>query len=182
MATPAPLPRDVLIEDFRQQCAALQGQYARMHGRLQLVTGLNTTLLPVLGTVGLATGRGEVGRAWLVFFPLSGLLLSLIGFLVGRNDRWLVTLYRAQLARSAKLILAAGDTDLTSAYPGWLHTGRDPAEVGRMLVDRDTGRPWWDRLLSGRWAPMSATRLPGFLSLTFAVVWLVVAVVLVLTA
>ena len=43
-----PLPKDLLVEDFRQQCANLQGQYTRMHNRLQVLVGLNTALVPAL--------------------------------------------------------------------------------------------------------------------------------------
>ena len=35
----------------------LQNQYTRMHGRMQLITGLNTALLPTLGALAVAASR-----------------------------------------------------------------------------------------------------------------------------
>ena len=40
---------NLLVEDFGLQCTNLQNQYMRMHGRMQLITGINTALLPGLG-------------------------------------------------------------------------------------------------------------------------------------
>jgi hypothetical protein len=34
------LPTDILLVDFDHQCSNLQNQYTRMHGRIQLITGL----------------------------------------------------------------------------------------------------------------------------------------------
>ena len=68
------VPKELLLEDFKQQCTNLQGQYARMHNRMQLMIGLNTALLPTLGAVFLASSKGDVGRPWLILFPVTGLL------------------------------------------------------------------------------------------------------------
>jgi hypothetical protein len=61
-STPTPatvgVPKELLLEDFKQQCTNLQGQYTRMHNRLQLLVGLNTALLPTLGAVALASSKG----------------------------------------------------------------------------------------------------------------------------
>ena len=43
------VPKELLFEDFKQQSTNLQGQYTRMHNRMQLMIGLNTALLPTLG-------------------------------------------------------------------------------------------------------------------------------------
>jgi hypothetical protein len=83
-------PKDVLAEDFRQQCTNLQNQYTRMHGRMQLITGLNTALLPTLGALAVAASRDDVGYGWLLLFPAAGMLLSAIGYVAGANDRHLV--------------------------------------------------------------------------------------------
>ena len=54
-STPTPatagVPTELLLEDFRQQCTNLQGQYTHMHNRLQLLPGLNTALPPTLGAL-----------------------------------------------------------------------------------------------------------------------------------
>jgi hypothetical protein len=176
------IPRDVLLEDFTQQCTNLQGQYTRMHNRLQLLTGLNTALLPALGTVGVAASKGEVGRAWLLLFPATGLLLSMIGYVAGRNDRWLVTVYRRQLAHTAQQILQSVEQGPGMSNESWLHAGRDPSEVDKLLPPQTEVRPWWDRLISSRLESLSATRLPAMLSIIFAVVWIAVSIVLVSTA
>ncbi|MGH2749617.1 MAG: hypothetical protein ACRDK3_01890 [Actinomycetota bacterium] len=178
-STPPPptIAPEIVVEDFRQQCAALQNQYSRMHNRMQLLTGLNTALLPALATVGIASSEGNVDSSWLLLFPVTGLLLSGIGFVIGKNDRWLVTVYRRQLSHMAQRLLEASERDPAIFYEGWLHAGRDPAEV-EQLLPRESRATWWDRLVSGRWEPVSVTRLPAVLSLTFAVVWVAVLIVL----
>jgi hypothetical protein len=173
------IPQDVLLEDFRQQSTSLQGQYTRMHNRMQLVTGLNSALLPALATVGLASSKDEVGLTWLLLFPLTGVLLSAIGYVVGKNDRWLVTVYRRQLAHTAQLLLQADERGPAISYQGWLHAGRDPSEVDRILPPTNEARPWWDRLASDRFEPISVTRLPAVLSLVFGGVWMTVLIVLI---
>jgi hypothetical protein len=182
------LPEDVLLEDFRQQCTNLQNQYTRMHGRMQSITGLNTALLPALGALAIAAGRNEVGRGWLFLFPTAGLLLSMIGYVAGSGDHYLVGLYRAQLTRTTRQLVQAsnlGDPD--GAHELWLHAGMSPSKVDDALhavdpqsVDmRDESVPeWWDRLTSRRRAWLSATRLPAVLSLVFILAWLVVFVLL----
>jgi hypothetical protein len=44
--TPAAVvvPKELLLEDFKQQCTNLQGQYTRMHNRRQLLVGLKSPL------------------------------------------------------------------------------------------------------------------------------------------
>ncbi len=136
-STPTPatagVPEELLLEDFRRQSTNLQGQYARMHNRLQLLLGLNTALLPTLGAVALASSKGEVGRPWLILFPLAGLLLSAIGFLAGSTDRELVTTCRDQLSWTAECALAAY-AERPFEYQLWLHIGRDPTRVKRDLA------------------------------------------------
>lgn len=179
---PAPgVPKELLLEDFKQQCTNLQGQYTRMHNRLQLLVGLNTALLPTLGAVALAASKGDVGRSWILLFPGAGLFLSAIGYITGATDRKLVTIYRRQLQWTAKYMLAeysSGNGD----YDKWVHTGLDPGEVEEKLdLQLTTQRerpPLWDRATSWRRAPLSATRLPAVLSLALAVIWLILLALL----
>jgi hypothetical protein len=172
------VPKELLLEDFKQQCTNLQGQYTRMHNRLQLLVGLNTALLPTFGAVALASSKGDVGRLWLILFPITGLLLSAIGFLTSSTDRKLVTIYRDQLSWTAECVLSAYGGE-PFEYKLWLHIGRDPTEVNLYLTPPGQAkRPIWDRMTSWRWAPLSVTRLPAMLSLAFLVIWLVLLVVL----
>jgi hypothetical protein len=178
------VPKELLLEDFKQQCTNLQGQYARMHNRMQLLTGLNTALLPILGTVALASSKGDIGRPWLILFPLAGLLLSAIGYLTGANDRKLVTVYREHLSWTAECLLKES-TEGRAEYHRWLHVGLNPTAVEQKLAAcrpkaPDQGRlSRWDRMISRRWEPLSVTRLPAVLSLAFMVIWLVLLVLLV---
>jgi hypothetical protein len=196
------VPKELLLEDFKQQCTNLQGQYARMHNRMQLMIGLNTALLPTLGAVFLASSKGDVGRPWLILFPVTGLLLSAIGFLTGATDRRLVTIYRGQLSWTAKCVLSAYVAG-PYEYQGWLHIGRDPTGVSDKLdewnpsprIEREPFRwrqmtkrtwwlaqvaLWWNRTTSWRWEPLSVTRLPAALSLAFFVIWLIVLIFVIL--
>jgi hypothetical protein len=166
--------KDVLTEDFRQQCTNLQNQYTRMHGRMQLITGLNSTLLPALGALAVAAGRDDVGYGWLLLFPAAGMLLSSIGYVAGANDRYLVELYRKQLARTAESLLRVADAE--TPYKTWIHAGRDPHEVSTSV-----GKPR-SSLTSWRWDAVSVTRLPALLSLVFFFVWLLLALILLVIA
>jgi hypothetical protein len=179
-----------LLEDFRQQHTALQSQYTRMHGRLQLVTGLNSTLLPVFATVSVAASKGDFDQRWLILFPVTGLLLSAVGYLVGANDRWLVTVYRRQLADDIDKLAAASDRPLGDPDDVWLHAGCDPRIVAQTLDRRDKAKgvdnkpDWWERLLSKRFERLSVTRLPAVMSLLFGAIWaaILVVVIIVVTA
>jgi hypothetical protein len=170
-----------------------------MHGRMQLITGLNTALLPALGALAVAAGRNDVGHGWLVLFPVAGVLLSIIGYVAGANDRHLVVLYRKQLAWTAESLLLSNGVADSKVYDTWVHAGRAPNDVEDIIKQGSGGdghgdesiakehvatpwrvrlKSWWDSLTSWRWDPVSVTRLPALLSLVFIVVWLVVLVLL----
>jgi hypothetical protein len=150
------VPKELLFEDFKQQCTNLQGQYTRMHNRMQLMIGLNTALLPTLGAVFLASSKGDVGRPWLILFPVTGLLLSTIGFLTGATDRRLVTIYRGQLSWTANCVLSAYVAG-PCEYQGWLHIGLDPTGVSDKLdkwnpSPRIEGEPFrWRQMTKRTW-------------------------------
>ena len=177
--TPADVPEELLLDDFKQQCTNLQGQYTRMHNRLQLLVGLNTALLPALGAVLAASaGKGGIDRNWLVLFPCAGLLLSVLGYITGAADRKLVTIYRRQLAWTAERLLA-GHHKGQFAYQHWLHIGQNPKDVERYLAEwRPKSPPCWDWVTSWRWEPLSVTRLPAVLSLVLVVIWAVLLALL----
>jgi hypothetical protein len=171
----------ILVEDYRQQCTNLQNQYTRMHGRMQLITGLNTALLPALGALAVAAGKGEVGRGWLFLFPAAGVLLSAVGYVAGSADRYLVDLYRRQLDRTAVLLVEAVPADERALLlERWAHAGTSPDRALRVIDDTDPAPapPWWDRATSWRVPALSVTRLPATLSLLFIAVWLIVAALL----
>jgi hypothetical protein len=152
-----------------------------MHGRMQLITGLNTALLPGLGALAVAASREEVGSDWLLLFPAAGLLLSAIGYVAGSADNYLVRLYRAQLASTMELVREGIPAAERSTAERWLPTGTSPARVRQLLGDPEAppGIPgWWTRLTSRNRTALSVTHLPAVLSLVFIAVWLVVLVLL----
>lgn len=174
---------DLLVQDFGLQCTNLQNQYTRMHGRMQLITGLNTALLPGLGALAVAAGKDEVGSDWLLLFPAAGLLLSAIGYVAGSADHYLVRLYRAQLASTVELVREGIPAVERSTIERWAHTGMCPAKVPELIgeIEPPAGVPrWWSQLTSRKRTALSVTHLPAVLSLVFMVVWLVVLVLLVL--
>jgi hypothetical protein len=144
---------------------------------MQLITGLNTALLPTLGALAVAASRDDVGYGWLLLFPAAGMLLSMIGYVAGANDRHLVELYRMQLAQTAKSLLVSTKVpDPETVYETWAHAGRNPREVSKSV-----GKPR-SSLTSWRWDPVSVTRLPALLSLVFFFVWLLVVLILLVIA
>jgi hypothetical protein len=175
---------DLLIEDFRQQQINLQNQYQRMHNRLQLSMGLNTALLPAFGATAAAVGAGNLQAAWLSAFPITGILLSAVGYAAGRADRHLVELYRRQISRTARELL-----DLTGAskpYAEWAHSGRDTGDLRRLVepvrkpdAGRQPRRSAWRTRATPR---LSVTRLPYLLAIVFLCAWLTVLIALVIVA
>jgi hypothetical protein len=175
---------DLLIEDFRQQQNNLQNQYQRMHNRLQLSMGLNTALLPAFGATAAAVGGSNVQAAWLIAFPIAGILLSALGYATGRADRHLVELYRRQISRTAKELLDL--TDPSKPYAEWAHAGRDTDDLRRLVeparssdAERQPRQPTWGTRATLR---LSVTRLPYLLALIFLCVWLIVLIALVVVA
>jgi len=95
----------------------------------------------------------------------------------GANDRYLVELYRTQLARTANNLLeSSGVTGPKAVYRTWAHAGRNPRKVEDIV-----GKPRGS-LTSWRWDPVSVTRLPALLSLVFFFVWLLVVLILLVIA
>jgi hypothetical protein len=156
---------DLLVEDLRQQQTNLQNQYQRMHNRLQLSTGLNTALLPAFGASAAAAGAGNLQTAWLIAFPVAGILLSSLGYATGRADRRLVELYRGQISRTARELLHLAEP--AKPYDQWAHAGRETDDL-RRLLEPDQPPP------STR---LRVTRLPYQLALSFLSAWFVVLIV-----
>src|SRR5271166_3894258 len=123
------VPKDLLLEDFKQQCTNLQGQYTRMHNRLQLLIGLSTALLPTLGAVALAASKGDVGRPWLILFPVAGLLLSAIDFITGSTGQDHATARRAGMAR---VLAQTQDCQHPQSAPA----ARPSAPIAGTLIER----------------------------------------------
>ena len=97
--------------------------------------------------------------------------------MAGANDRYLVELYRKQLARTAKNLLASTEVaNPETVYKTWAHAGRDPREVSKSVEKPRNSLTSW------RWDPVSVTRLPALRSLVFFFVWLLVALILLVIA
>jgi hypothetical protein len=172
----------LLVEEVAQHRTNLQNQYTRMHARMQLITGLNTALLPALGALAVAASKDEVGGGWLILFPVAGLLLSAIGYVAASADHGLVTVYRAQLARAVQLLVdGLPGAERATLGERWAYAGMSPRRTRRLLAPiappEDVPR-WWDALTSRHRTSLSVTRLPAILSLVFVVVWLVILVLL----
>lgn len=153
--------REVLLVDYQLQNENLQNQYTRMHQRLQLVVALNTALLAA------AAALAEDGHflRWLLLIPAAGVVLSSVGFVMGREDRKLVVRYHNQIAEAAGLL--AGDAAVP-AGERWLHAGIDTDELRKAFPD--TGSSF---------SPVSATRLPVLFGALFTLIWLAIAVLMV---
>jgi hypothetical protein len=121
----------------------------------------------------------------------------------GANDRYLVEVYRTQLAEAAKSLLSSNGVTNSEVYKTWAHAGRDPRDVkdlvkkssagdgpgGEPITKGHVATPWrkrlkarlkarWNSLTSWRWDAVSVTRLPAVLSLVFILVWVVILVLL----
>jgi hypothetical protein len=137
-------PNQRLLEEYRIQVQSLANHYTRLWTRFNFFITLHTALLVAL--VGLFRDRSLTLDA----IPLTGLgvFMGLIWYVIGAQDRYLVTFYRRQIEYAAER-LAPEDKK-------WPHLGREvEAAVGILAEAKRVGtKPQTD-------SAGEATRAPG---------------------
>ena len=145
---------DLLFEDYKLKLDYLRGQYDRLWQRFNYFLGVELAVFGFLGYVTFSLGAPEAAA-----LPASiGLLVSVIWYVVGAQDRRLVEVYR-QRADDAAVRIARGEGGL----PGFEH---DHAGAG--IPDG------WRAVRSWYWSGLSITRLPATISLLLVAVWVVI--------
>lgn len=121
-------PDQRLLEEYRIQVQNLASHYTRLWTRFNFFITLHTALLVAL--VGLFRDRSLTLDA----IPLTGLgvFMGLIWYVIGTQDRYLVTFYRRQIEYAAER-LAPDDKQ-------WPHLGREVDAAVEMLAEAKRAR------------------------------------------
>ena len=144
-------PKDVLIKDYELKVRYLTDHFGRTWTRFNYFVGIESAL--VGGK--LIFGNGKLSPE----VAIVGALVSLIWYVMGAEDRFLVRVYRKHVKDAADL-LAREVWDATAHGP-YRHVG-EVTESSRSLD--------WE--LSGwRWERISTTHLAAWIPLIVLLVW-----------
>jgi hypothetical protein len=160
-----PIEPNLLLEDYKLGVPYLTNQYTRMCTRFNYFVSLETAL--AVAMVGLY--KDERLSADALFLPGIALLFSLCWYLTGAQDRYLVEVYRKQVAHTAQQLAP----DVT---PPWAYLG---AEI-KMLVPLIGHIP--NRIYQFRWEPISITKLAAWIPLLAVILWLLCIVTIAIKA
>jgi hypothetical protein len=146
-------------KDYELKVSYLTGQFTRMWQRFAFFVTLETALIG---------GKTALGDKPTVPLVIAGAVISAAWFIVGAEDRYLVTAYRLQAdaAGNAAASCVLDESDAQSYEP-----------VGRLkpaspeLKTELASRTMLERLTEWRFEGISITRLPAWLALLTLVGW-----------
>lgn len=150
------LPKDFLIKDYELKIGYLMQHFTRIWTRFNYFVGIESAL--VGGK--LVFGGGKLSPE----VAIVGAMVSLIWYIMGAEDRFLVRVYRDHVKNAADLVAKSvwGDT-----RPPYCHVGE---------VKESSKSLHWE--LSGwRLEPISTTRLAALIPLLVLIAWLGVLLV-----
>lgn len=152
-----------LIDDYKLKVQYLVDHFSRMWTRLNYFVTVQLALFSALGYVLFGQGRD------LTLVPivvLMGFVVSCAWYIVGAQDRFLVSAYRDDLEAAAKLVseVLTGLSWYGPHYVGSRSGG--PPRVHVKSKDY--------RLLSWYVESLSITRLPSLLGIIFVLLWVIV--------
>jgi hypothetical protein len=142
---------DFALKDYELKVAYLTNHFQRMWTRFNYFVVIEAAL------IGGKTifGDREIGFAGLVF----GLALSLVWYVMGAEDRFLVQVYREHVKQAASLLT-------TSLWPPTAATYRFVGDTSAAMPGTRQSPGGW------RFEPTSTTRLAALIPLAVAMVWL----------
>jgi hypothetical protein len=147
---------ELLFEDYKVKLDYVKAQYDRMWQRFYFFL---TVELALFGFLGYLTFDARVPDAT-ILPALLGLAVSLLWYIVGAQDRWLVEVYRDRANKAAKAF--GQDPEGLPDYERD-HAGAEVPTDGR----RREVRSWYSRRLS-------MTRLPATIGLALFGLWLLI--------
>ena len=144
---------DFRLKDYELKVTYLVGEFERMWNRFQYLLGLETLL------VGLFFAPLQPTRLVSAsFFAAIGLAASVLWYVVGAEDKYLVWLYRAQVQEAAHKVIEI------------LRLGDDYQFVGQTEVK---GNPRFITPIEWRYPAISITTLVAIFPILTVVLWLV---------
>ena len=156
--------RSFRTKDYEIKVTYLNGQFTRMWQRFQFFVTIQTALVG---------GKAVFGDKSSMPLAIAGAVISIAWFIIGAEDRYLVTAYRLQAdaAGKASARCMLGGADVESYEPVGQLKLRSP-ELKSELKSRN----WLERLTEWRCEGISITRLPAWLALLALVGWLSVLI------
>ncbi len=145
-------PLDFLVKDYELKVRYLTDHFGRMWTRFHYFVGIESAL--VGGK--LIFGNGELSRE----VAMVGAIVSLIWYVMGAEDRFLVRIYRNHVKDAADLL--ARKVWGASALSHYQHVGE--------LTESSKGLDW--ELSGWRLERISTTRLAALIPLLVLIVWL----------
>jgi hypothetical protein len=146
---------EFLVKDYELKVQYLTNHFGRMWTRFNYFVVIQAALIG--GKTIFGDSRMYMPGMWF------GLALSLVWYIIGAEDRFLVQQYRDQVEEAAAQI---SQEFLISSYR---YVG-DPKGANDMF--KSPRRGWMDHITAWRWEPISTTRLASLLPLTVSLVWL----------
>ena len=144
-------PKDFLIKDYELKIRYLTDHFSRMWTRFNYFVGIESAL--VGGK--LIFGGGKLSPE----LAAVGLAVSLIWYVMGAEDRFLVRVYREHVKNAADLV---AQSQWSAKQPPYRHVGE---------VEESSKAVRWE--LSGwRLEPISTTRLAALIPLLVLIAWL----------
>jgi hypothetical protein len=151
-------PDDLLVDDYKLKVDFLKAQFDRLWNRFNYFLGVEMALFGVLGLV--VFDEKKVGAVRSI--GGLGLLVSLLWYVVGAQDRAVVEQYRARVERAAQRI--ANRPELAGAWDAGDHAAVPPSDVCNGPLS------WYAQHIS-------VTKLPALLALgVFCPLWLAITV------
>lgn len=144
-------PKDFLIKDYELKIKYLTDHFSRMWTWFNYFVGIESALAGGK----LVFGGGKLSPE----VAIVGAMVSVIWYIMGAEDRFLVCVYRDHVKNAADLVVKSvwGDT-----LPPYCHVGE---------VKESSKSLHWE--LSGwRLEPISTTRLAALISLLVLIAWL----------
>lgn len=145
-------PKDILIKDYELKVRYLTDHFGRMWTRFNYFVGIESALIGGK----LIFGNGKLSPE----VAIVGAIVSVIWYVMGAEDRFLVRVYRKQVEDAAYL-LAKELWDATAHGP-YRHVGE--------LAESSKGLGW--ELSGWRLEPLSTTRLAAWIPLLMVFAWL----------
>jgi hypothetical protein len=166
---------DFLLKDFELKVRYLSDQFTRMWNRFNFFIAIQSAFIALIG--GKFTAGGET-----LLWPLvlTGGILSLIWYVFGAQDRWLVTLYRIQAEQAAKTVAAIAEwpggrePDVLLGYYQF-HTGSSGVED---IKEEDRNKKYRSPI-EWVWGPISITKLAALFPAFTFLIWSFLFIVLV---
>jgi hypothetical protein len=113
-----------------------------------------------------------------------GILMSVLWYVMGAQDRYLVRLYRHQIKKAADDMTAIIWTD-ENARPEYRYVGQVDEAARKDLSEVEAKESIWkrriERVSGWRWDPISTTKLAALFPLLVSVLWVVWLIILFFT-